>query len=215
MRKLDSYLNEIDMIRSERAREMSSLKMLFSGVARDSDVFGLHSKAVVVLCYAHWEGFYNDCARIFLQFLEESRLTVSNVKWSMMAGLLLPDLTRLRDKNHSHQAICEFIENLNSKLTENFSAFEKRMIGARSNLDYQKLVANFRVLGFEMESFESDRIRIDRELVGWRHKVAHGGSPDLSHEDMNQHIDFCVQLMLRMSDKFQSEIVEVAEKHFV
>jgi hypothetical protein len=38
---------------------------------RAADLAGVNSKARVVLTYANWEGFYNDCVRAYVRFLRD------------------------------------------------------------------------------------------------------------------------------------------------
>jgi hypothetical protein len=68
MPKLDDFFDEIDSARVRRAKELSEIKRSFDQLAPD-DVYGVASKAVVVLAYANWEGFYNECVRAYLEIL--------------------------------------------------------------------------------------------------------------------------------------------------
>jgi hypothetical protein len=202
MSDLSEFLDEIDIQRILRARELSEIKSRFAtGSIRD--VFHVQSKAVVVLSYAHWEGFYNDCVGTYLRLLRSLRLNVRDVEWMMLAGVISGELARLADRNHSPDARCDFVESLRTRLGENFDGFDANVILARSNLDFARLKQNFRILQFDLNKFQSRRIKLDKELVGWRHQVAHGGSPDLSAMDMAAHLDFAADLLLTLSDGFQ------------
>ena len=68
MPKLDDFFDEIDSARVRRAKELSEIKRSFGQLAVN-DVYGVASKAVVVLTYANWEGFYNECVRAYLSSL--------------------------------------------------------------------------------------------------------------------------------------------------
>jgi hypothetical protein len=111
MKKLDSYLSDIDLIRLRRAKELSEVKSCFAS-SRDRLPFHVNTKAVIVLSYSHWEGFYNDCIDVYLSFLRDSGRRVSNTKWSMLAGIVSTELDRIRDRNHSPQARLEFVQTL-------------------------------------------------------------------------------------------------------
>ena len=70
MLDIDIYFDEIDIARVRRAKELSEIQRSF-GALLSSDLLGIACKAVVVLAYANWEGFYNECVRTYLNFLRE------------------------------------------------------------------------------------------------------------------------------------------------
>jgi HEPN superfamily RiboL-PSP-like protein len=52
------------------------------------------------------------------------------------------------------------------------------------------------------------RLKLDKELVQWRHSVAHGDQPDLSTLDISDHIDFASHLLLVLADEFQAAMLQ-------
>ncbi|MBA3727461.1 MAG: hypothetical protein H0W86_13770 [Armatimonadetes bacterium] len=70
MPDIDRYFEEIDNARIRRARELSEIKRKFSADKSPAPA-GVNTKATVVLTYANWEGFYNECVRSYVQFLKE------------------------------------------------------------------------------------------------------------------------------------------------
>jgi hypothetical protein len=101
-----------------------------------------------------------------------------------------------------------FVENLKVKLNCGFDAVDVSLVEARSNLNFQRLTQNYELLDFDLSTMRPSRNRLDKELVGWRHAVAHGDSPDLTKMDVAAHIDFAAQLLMLISDRFQSAIVD-------
>lgn len=206
MRDSDAYFADIDSNRLRRAKELSEIGSRIGGQVTGS-FYGVPAKAVIVLAYSHWEGFYNECIAIYLDHLKAAGARVTDVRWSMLVGLLRPQLQRLRDKNHSVEAELDFVEALQGTLREDFIGFDHSVVASKSNLDFHKLTHNFRVLGFDIRRFQKWRLRIDRELVGWRHSVAHGDNPDLTNLYVKNHISFTQELLLALADIFQEEII--------
>jgi hypothetical protein len=198
MRTLDDFFDDIDGNRTRRARELSDIKLRLGSGGSD-----IESKALVVLAYAHWEGFYNDCTRAYLSFLRTANAQVSSVSWPLLAGALSSEIDRMRDRNHSMEARIDFIQSIQAALTCDFGGYDDKSIMARSNLDFAKLSLNWRLMSFELSPFQAYRLRIDKELVGWRHQVAHGDSPDLTRMDAGAHIDLVTTLQLMVADQFQ------------
>ncbi len=175
--------------------------------ASAADPLAISSKAVVVLTYANWEGFYNECVEIFLDFLVEVGAKVADAGWLMLIGALSAEFDALRSRNHSTDARKDFMVQLKNRLACGFDIFDRNVVLARSNLNFSRLSSNLTLFDFDFSVFQRSRIRLDKELVGWRHGVAHGNVPDLSELDVSNHVDFAANLMLAVSDLFQNAIL--------
>ena len=207
MPDIDKYFDEIDTARIRRAKELSEIKRSF-GTLGTTDPLGIASKAVVVLAYANWEGFYNDCARAYLSFLRERGGMVRDSDWMLLVSAFNADFESLRDRNHSFDAKRAFVANLKDRLDCGFDVVDVTTIEARSNLDFARLSQNYHLLDFDLSTMQGSRNRLDKELVGWRHSVAHGDSPDLSVMDVSDHVDFAAHMLMLVSDRFQYAMLD-------
>jgi len=72
MPDIDKYFDAIDAARVQRVKELSEIKYKFSANS-GPDPENIKSKAVVVLAYANWEGFYNECVHAYARFLSAWR----------------------------------------------------------------------------------------------------------------------------------------------
>ena len=165
MPTLEYYLDEIDLSRTHRIRELSEIKRIFDASSGD-DPLEVRSRALVVLSYAVWEGFYNECVGIYCGFLAEQGKNVADVSWNMLVGALSADFNALQARNHSDAAKREFVEGLKVRISSGFDAFDQSVLRARSSLDFKKLRNNFGILEFEIEPIQVYRNKIDKELVG-------------------------------------------------
>ena len=206
MPALEDYFDEIDSSRARRIRELSEIKRIFRGSVV-ADPFDVRSKALVVLSYAVWEGFYNECVNIYCRFLKNDGKVIADVSWNMLVGALTAELNSLRDRHHSMAARLDFVDKLKTRVVSGFDAFDESVVMARSNLDFKKLQYNFRILNFKIESIHMYRHQIDKELVGWRHGVAHGDSPQLPTVDAAQHIALVGNVMVLVADAFQEAML--------
>lgn len=207
MPELETYFDQIDLARVRRIKELSEVKRMFVAT-KEADPLAVQSKAVVVLSYASWEGFYNDCVATYCQFLADRSMRVIDTGWLMLVGALSSDFDALRDRNHSRTARREFVEKLKNRLECEFGQFDRVTILARSNLSFDTLSENYAILGFDIKEFVKYRIRIDKEVVGWRHRVAHGDSPELDTFDVNEHVEFVGKLLAMLADRFQQAMLE-------
>ena len=205
MPEIEDFFDEIDDNRSRRARELSEIKRRFT--RGEGDTFGIGSKAVVVLSYAHWEGFYNDCVKSYVYFLRTNGGRMREADWMMLVGALSSQFQSLYDRKHSHEARREFIEHFREILECGYDRFDSEVVQARSNLDFCRLQGNYDILKFDVQRLQRYRLRIDHEIVSWRHQVAHGDQPDLSQLDVEKHIDLVSGLLLIIADQFQEAML--------
>ncbi|GHB68480.1 MAE_28990/MAE_18760 family HEPN-like nuclease [Persicitalea jodogahamensis] len=207
MDNIDKFFDDIDIARLRRARELSEIKRSFAELVR-TDLSDIASKAVVVLTYANWEGFYNECVQTYIEFLRHKGGRVRDSDWMLLLSALNADFESMRDRNHSLESRLKFVDDLNSKIDCGFELVDAKLIEARSNLDFSRLTQNYRLLSFDLGIWQRWRNRLDKELVGWRHSVAHGESPNLSSLDVNDHIDFTSNMLMLVSDQFQYAMLE-------
>ena len=202
MLKLNEFFDELDVARIRRMKELSEIKRSFGQLVAN-DLYGIGSKAVVVLAYANWEGFYNECVRTYLRFLIENGGKIRDQDWMLLVSAFNADFERMRDRNHSLESRQAFVQNLQARLDCGYDAIDGKVVEARSNLDFRRLSQNYGILNFDLSTMHTVRNRLDKELVGWRHAVAHGDSPDLTTMDVDAHIDFASSLLILISDRFQ------------
>lgn len=206
MPDLERYYNEIDTARARRARELSEIKFRFADVPTP-DPLNIASKAAIVLTYANWEGFYNECAKAYLGFLQECGGKVRNRDWMLLIGALNVEFDSLRDRNHSIDARLGFVRALQGRIECGFDVLDADFISARSNLNFERLSWCFSVLSFDLSPLQPYRLKLDRELVRWRHLVAHGDQPDLSAVDVRTHVDFASSMLIMLADQFQQAML--------
>lgn len=206
MPKLEDHFNEIDLSRTRRIRELSEIKQAFCGPVGGGSL-EVRSRALVVLSYAVWEGFYNECVETYCGFLATGGKRIVEVSWNMLVGALRSELDALSDRRHSSAARLEFVGGLKTGIARDCDEFDKTVVMARSNLDFDKLRHNFKILDLDIEPIQRYRNKIDRELVGWRHRVAHGDSPQLSTMDGAKHMSLVGDVMALVADAFQEAML--------
>ncbi len=207
MPEIARYFDAIDAARIRRIKELSEIKRRF-GSDHASDPSSVSSKAAVVLTYANWEGFYNECVQTYIEFLKEQGRKVRETDWMLLVGAFHRDFDALRDKNHSAEARREFVGSLKARLECGFTEFDPTTIAAKSNLDFKRLSYNYSLMNLDLANLQRFRLRLDKELVKWRHQVAHGDSPDLSGMDIVDHVNFTADLLIVIADNFQYAMLE-------
>src|ERR1700720_3087701 len=128
---------QIDTARIRRARELSEIKRRFS-TDRVPDPSGVNSKATVVLAYANWEGFYNECVGAYIRFLRDRGGKIRDTDWMLLVGAFHADFDSLKARSHSSDARRQFVEDLQTRLECGFESFDDTIVEARSNLNFER-----------------------------------------------------------------------------
>jgi hypothetical protein len=206
---IDHLFEQIDRERQFRARELVTLSGLYSSVSNGKHQ-DLISKSIIVLSYAHWEGFYNACVENYINFLSSTKKKVADVSWLALVGCINSNMESMKDKNHSLASKIEFINSMKAVHALEFGNFDVKFVKSQSNLNFDRLRSNLEILNISERNFLPHRNKLDKELVGWRHSVAHGDNPSLDEMDSQKHIAFCNMLLLTVSDVFQQEALSVS-----
>ena len=207
MPELEQYFDRLDAERVSRAKELTAIRRSFDS-SGDPSLTPVHSKATVVLCYAVWEGFYNECVNEYFLFLKDRGGKVRRTDWMLLLGAISADLDSLRDRDHSDLARFDFVQDLKRRVECGFDEVDSMHVRARSNLNFDRIKLNYNILSFNLTPIQQYRIRLDKELVGWRNAVAHGEEPDLSGLDIEKHVDFTSNLLIVVADAFQEGMLD-------
>jgi hypothetical protein len=200
------YLKRLSDDRVWRVRELSDLRVLHEKASskRERETT---SRSIVVLSYAHWEGYCSKCAGIYIDFLEEKKVSYSALPPGMFLGAMSSALDSYRDKADnlsSRKNLVEAFQKVNGSVIERF---DRRVILPRSNLNFPRLEFIHKIIGAELEPFQRHRLKIDKELVAWRHLVAHGEMFVLDESKADSHTKLCEELMFLTKDAFEDAIL--------
>lgn len=210
MLDVDKYWDRIDSERYRRVRELSEIRR-FCSSSPASDPESVGSRAAVVLCYAAWEGFYNECITNYLSFMSSLDGKIRDTNWMLLLGAIGADLDSLRDRHHSDDARFDFVRRLETLVEATFSDVDKTHLGRRSIVNFERVRYGYNIFGFDLMELQQHRLRLDRELVAWRNGVAHGVAPDLSALDISRHVHFTRELLATVSDDFQNGMLRYFE----
>ena len=147
-----------------------------------------YRKSLILMLYAHFEGFVKIALQTYLQFLNELDIKVEYVNSNLQASHLqrefnaydnldrknkhfkrkLPDDTKL----HRFYRRVEFIESFDEYRDKELKLSDE-IIDTESNLWYIVLQKNLYKLGLPVDLFDDYHTEID-DLVNRRNSIAHG-----------------------------------------
>lgn len=173
---------------SWRVNEFMSLKNLL----RDDNNVPV-VKTLIVMLYAHFEGFFKDCLECHIKFINSTNLTLDNFADTIITASLSREYASFEDSNRKCKELTsvppaeEYLHRyhrrreLTKKFTSNYLdkkiRIDEKIINTKSNLDYCVLQENLYILGFDYNYFVDKQDTINK-LVKLRNAVAHGSQKD-------------------------------------
>ena len=152
----------------------------------------------VCLLYAHWEGFVEAGARMYLEYVANRRLRYRDLKRNF---LVVGARSKFRSVARK-QGLGAEIEMIDYVL-DGGGKFTVRSIGkirTRSNLDCEVLSDILSLLGFDSTPYVAKKVMINIRLVGNRNKIAHGERCDMEPQDYVDLYSSVLELMERFRD---------------
>ncbi|MEH6700314.1 MAE_28990/MAE_18760 family HEPN-like nuclease [Parasphingorhabdus sp.] len=185
-----------------RLREVSNLKLAIANAKLEEKNGFL--RALVVMCYAHWEGHAKFCGERYFQFLTKRRLRFSQLKPHFYNIRFLRELSAANGTSHEQKM--NLAHKICSSLEDRFSHFPKELFDTKSNLNSEVLADLCLVCGIEFEIFEDYIDFMDRMLLKRRNEVAHGEAVFIDAVDADDLVDRTTSLMRTFRDEIDNHV---------
>jgi hypothetical protein len=181
---------ELEQERSWRSDELRLLKNQLSTFSEEDDR-AIFRRALVVMLYAHFEGFCRNALSVYVKALNAEGLLIRQVNWSLAASSLFDVFNKLHDKDrrskifkkqlpedaqlHRYCRDREFLEALQQFEDLPLVLDGERLTSAESNLKPEVLRKLLFRLGLDhhLPDKWSGSISL---LLGRRNNIAHGAT---------------------------------------
>lgn len=188
MQPIVEFRSELEDSLTWRITEYIALKNLIKDNKNVSVV-----KSLVVMLYAHFEGFFKDCMEIYIKYVNSSARLLKDFNDSIIAASLSREFSSFEDMNrkckeltspppsedylHKFHRRKELTITFNSNYLHKQIRIKENVINTKSNLSYDVFQANMFILGLDYNKFDSEKTNINR-LVNLRNSIAHGSQKD-------------------------------------
>lgn len=190
--------------RARRVKSLSNTRSLYLGSSETlRDVGG---QAIIVLCYAHWEGYFNFCVERYIEYVNSLGRRIVDVNPALLACEIEPHIVSLKDRNFRIELRPNFARKVFSLMACQTISQNVPLLKAASNLDFDRLRACLDALEISEARFLPHRNFIVHELVKWRHQVAHGDEPALGSADFLAHSHRTEELLLITKESFEDKL---------
>lgn len=170
-------------------------------------------KTLIVMLYAHFEGFFKDCLESYIKYINSTDLALRSFIDTIITASLSREYSSFEDTNRKCKELTtvppaeEFLHRYHRRreLTKKFTSdylnkkirIDEKIINTKSNLDYGVLQENLYILGLDYNYFIDKQNNITK-LVKLRNSVAHG-----SQREPIEFSEF---------EKIEKDILEIMEE---
>jgi hypothetical protein len=200
----DEFSDQITQDRTWRLREISDLK---SAVLRaDQTLQTVLLRALVTICYAHWEGYVKFSAMKYMEFIARRKFQYSELNSQFLRNYFLPRLASLSVAKTSLKDRCTLVDEILFSADKRFSKTNVDLINTKANLNYGVLSDICIVCGLDAEDFSDSETFLDVLLLKRRNEIAHGENTFVAVEDLNDIADRTISLMRSFGDAVENQI---------
>lgn len=206
VRTSENLSDEIDRIVGWRMKELAAIKLrVLAEKDKDETIV---VRASVPLLYAHWEGIVKEIAKKYLEFVSNQEKKYGELKPNFLTLSIRENLKKAGEAN-KHELKTNLIISVLTSKDRVSSLPYKNIIDTRSNLNSEVFTEIMNVIGLDYKSYEMDFNTIDKILVNYRNRIAHGervGDVDLN---VGWYCDLH-EKTLKIIDEFKEQIRSAA-----
>lgn len=173
---------------AERVRRVKSLSNSRALYVSAADALAeTAAQSLIVMCYAHWEGYFNFCVELYIEAVNLAGKEIIQLNPALLACEIDPFLMSLKDRNFRIEARPDFARKVFGVSGPKTISSDISILKAASNLDFKRLRVCLDTLDVDNSRLLPHENFIKHQLVKWRHQVAHGDEPELEEADLVGH----------------------------
>jgi hypothetical protein len=187
-----------------RRKELSDIK----SAVRLADAQAKHAllRALITMCYAHWEGFVRTCANKYFEYLALRRLPYAAFERQIYVNSFLTRLDALRKSGSGVEQRCKLVNDILDGATGRFGFLNPTLIDTKSNLSTDTINDICLICAVDSAYFESKRPFIDVIVLKRRNAIAHGQQEFIQESDIDPLVGETLALMVHFRTLLENKI---------
>lgn len=200
----DDLSKQINDDRTWRIREISDL----SNAVRRADAISqkVLLRALVTICYAHWEGYVRYVAQKYIDHVALKRLSLSSLSLQFTRNYFLPRLSSLSSGKGSLSGKCQLIDEILNSSGNRFSRIHPDLVNTRSNLSFAVFADICLICDLPIKDFRDRETFIDIVLLRRRNAIAHGEEAFIDVSDRDDISNGTIEIMRRFGDAIENHV---------
>jgi len=201
---IDDLSNQIQDDRTWRIREISDL----SDAVQRADAISQRVllRALVTICYAHWEGYVRYSAQKYIEHIAIKKLAFSTLSAQFTRNHFLPRLSALSSSKVKLRGKCELIDEILELSSKKFSRINPDLINTRSNLSFEVFSDICLICDLPPDLLGDKQTFIDIMLLKRRNAIAHGEDAFIDVKDRDDIANGSIELMRRFGDAIENHV---------
>ncbi len=198
------FSTQITEDRSWRLREISDLKTAIGRA--DDNLRRVLLRALITICYAHWEGYVRFAARKYLEHVALRKFQYSDLDRQFLRNYFLPRLSTFSTSKTSIPERCALVDEIMSSSDRRFSRVNEDLISTRANLSFDVFTDICIVCCVPAQSFAGKATFIDVVLLKRRNAIAHGEDTFVEIKDLDELTNETVDLMRAFGNSVENHV---------
>ncbi|MGJ3646993.1 MAE_28990/MAE_18760 family HEPN-like nuclease [Sphingomonas sp. GlSt437] len=191
--------------RNWRMKEISDLKSTIQ--QGDEGAKRVLLRALVTICYAHWEGYVRFTAKKYLEHIAMRKFQYSQLNPQFFKNYFLPRLAYSSGRNLSISERCALVEEILNSSDRRFSRVNEELINTKANLNFDVFSDICIVCGLAVEPFSSNSTFMDIILLKRRNAIAHGEETLIALDSLDEVVNGTISLMRAFGDALENHVV--------
>lgn len=200
-----AFSAQITEDRNWRIREISDLKAAI--VRGDTNLQRVLLRALVTICYAHWEGYVRFAARKYLEHVALRRFQYGQLDAQFFRNYFLPRLASLSTSRASISERCGLIDEILNSSDRRFNRVNEDLINTKANLNFEVFTDICLVCGVAVQLFSDKSTFIDLALLKRRNAIAHGEDTLVALDNLDEIANDTIALMRLFGDALENHVV--------
>lgn len=200
-----NFSAQITEDRNWRIKEISDLK---SAIMRgDEGMRRVLLRALVAICYAHWEGYVRFSAKKYLEHVALRRFQYRDLDRQFFRNYFLPRLATLSTSKTNITERCALVDEILNASDRRFSQVNDDLINTKANLNFAVFTDICLVCGVFEEAFADKATFIDVVLLKRRNAIAHGEDTFVALNDLDTIASDTIGLIRAFGDELENRVV--------
>lgn len=204
------FSSQIQGDRTWRIKELSDLKT--AARRADGNLQRALLRALVTVCYAHFEGSVRFSARKYLEYVAMRKLKFREIDRQFLRNYFLPRLAALSNATVNISQRCTLVDEILNSSNLRFSRFDKDLVNTKANLSFEVFQDICKVCGVSIATFEGKATFVDVFLLKRRNSIAHGEDTYVEVADLDDLASGTIELMRTFGDALENHIYSKSYK---
>jgi hypothetical protein len=189
-----------------RRKELSDMKAAVKGADRQAKAVLL--RALITMCYAHWEGYVRTCAGRYFEYLTMRRRRYSDFERQVYVNAFLVRIDALHKSRLNLEARCKLVNEIIDGTGSRFTFVNPSLIDTKSNLNTDTVKEICIICSVDFSYFESKRSFLDNFILKRRNAIAHGQIEFIAESEMDNLVEELLMLMEHFRSLLENKVYQ-------